>query len=325
MLFTKNDIIVFVTWIQNRKLPIQLNKMYRNQTSSNMNTHPTVLYSNETERQKAAARNQAANRKRRMLSQDEVPKFLESRLQALYKRSRIEGALTQDGITAYLAKFAKASGQVISERSPNVQRKLVEEFKETTNNILTDISGSVTLSEAKTTTYRNKIKEKAEGLNTVDISKRFEIVQDIGVTLTEAAINSEKKLTTKDLIPPKKKMLSEAEVTAILKQKIVPIGLSSNATKVTVGEYFRFPLNASTPDEENWFAVHRKYLDELSKQNLISSPEYQLILSVIPFVPIVKYRKYFDIFPEGKYQDSILMAVFSLFQNKAFIKLQAES
>lgn len=297
--------------------------MDNKRTNSKTDGHVEVLYSEETERQMIAARNQAANRKRKMLAQSQVPLYLESRLQALYKKSRIEGALTQYEVETHLAKYAKASGEVIGERSPNIQRRLVEKFKHTTNGILTDISGDVRLSKTKTAEYRDEIEKKADGLNTVDMGKRFEIVQEIGVTLTEAAIKSEKKLHVKDLAPPKKR-LSKAEAMAILRQRIIPLGFDSEATRITVGEFLRFPLNISPPDEGNWFAVHRKYLEELSKQNRISSSEHDLTVSVIPFVPMVRYQKYFDIFPKGEYQDSVLMAVFSLFQNRAFDRMRIE-
>ena len=304
---------------------MQQDRARKDRMRSTVDTSPMVLYSKETERQQTAARNQAANRNRRMLSQSEVSKFIESRLQALYKRVRIEGALTKDRIPKYLFRFANACGQVTGEREPDVQRKVVKEFTETVSGILMDISNDVQLSSSKTAEYRREIEEKVGRLNTDNIGKRFEIVQDIGVTLAEAAIRSERKLSIKDLTLPPQKMLSKAEILTICKQKIVPIGIDSQATKITVGEYFTFPFNASPPDDDNWFAIHLKYLKELFKQDRISSAEHSLILSVVPYLPKVKYRKYFNMFPGGKYQDSITMAALSLFQNMAFGKMRIHS
>ena len=281
-----------------------------------------VVLSSESYRQQIALRRLKANEGRKMLSQDDIPRYLESRIKALYERVKIEGALTQDKIPEYLAQFAQEASTVLSERVPGKQRKIVEKFNQSANEILDQISEDVNIEPEKLQNYKADIAKKSVQLNSNDIGKRFEAVQDIGAKITEAATKSETELTEKDLKPQKKKSLSQTELQAILKQKIVPIGFEKSASLITVGEFYGFPFGKTPPDEDNWFEIHTRYLDDLSENKKIADNECLLVKSVIPFVPKTKFKKYFDIYPNDKFEDSILMAVFSLYKNQAFDKLK---
>lgn len=281
-----------------------------------------VVLSAESYRQKTALKRLKANQGRKMLSQDDIPRFLEERIKALYERVKVDGALTQDMIPKYLAQFAQKASSVLKERAPGKQRQLVEDFNESTNQILDQISEDVDIDKDKLQNYKSEIERKSVQLNSPDMGKRFEAVQDIGAKLAEAATKSDKELTARDLKQPKKKSVSQAELQTVLGQEIIPIGFEENAPLITIGNFFEFPFGKTPPKEDNWFEMHMKYLCDLEETGLITEKEHLLIKSVISLLPIVKFRKYFDIYPNNKFEDSVLMAAFSLFNNKAFDKLK---
>ena len=281
-----------------------------------------VVLSSESYRQQIALRRLKANEGKKMLSQDDIPRYLASRIKALYERVKIDGALTYDKVPEYLAQFAKEAGSVLSERAPGKQRKIVEKFNQSTNQILDQISEDVDIEPDKLKNYKSEIARKSVQLNSNDIGKRFEAVQDIGAKITEAATKSEKELTAKDLKPQKKKSLTQTELQAILNQEIIPIGFEKSASLITVGAFYGFPFGKTPPNDDNWFEMHIRYLDDLSESNKIAEKECLLAKSVLPFLPKTKYKKYFNIYPNDKFEDSILMAVFSLYNNQAFDKLK---
>ena len=281
-----------------------------------------VVLSSESARKKSALKKLKANEGRKMLSQNDIPRYLESRIKALYERVKMEGALTQDKIPEYLSQFAQEASTVLTERAPGKQRIIVEKFKESTNKILDQIAVDVDLEPEKLQHYKADIEKKAVQLNANEIGKRLKAVKEIGAKVTEAATKSEKELTAEDFAPAKKKSLSQAEVQAILSQTIIPIGLEKKSPLITVGDFYDFPFGKNPPDEENWFGVHFKYLDNLVEGKKIDDKECLLTKSVAPYLQKTKFKKYFNIFPNEKFEDSVLMAVFSLYKNKAFDKLK---
>lgn len=228
-----------------------------------------VILSSESYRKKIALKRLKANEGRKMLSQDDIPRYLESRIKALYERVKMEGALTQDSIPAYLAQFAQEASTVLKERAPVKQRIIVEKFKESSKKILDQISEEIDMEPDKLQNYKDDIDRKAVQLNANEIGKRFQAVQDIGAKITEAATKSEKELTAKDFAPVKKQGLSQTQLQAILSQTIIPIGFEANAPLVKISEFYEFPFGKNPPDEENWFEIHKLYLDNLVELNKI--------------------------------------------------------
>lgn len=248
---------------------------------------------------------------KRGMTHEEVPAFLEDRLKKLYERVKIEGALTQDKIPEYLAKFAAAAEKIIGPIAPEKQELVIEEFKQATEEILEEISDEGQLSPNELAGYKSEIREKTDSLGTQNVQERTELVDEIGVTLSEASFASSKRK-------------EEEELNAFLNKHVIPYGLDKKAKRVSVQDFFRFPFgDFNGPDEENWFSFHMRYLQMAVKENKLDKAVFVKIYNSLSRLPKIKYKKYFNIFPNEQFEETTFMAVYDLWQNKAFERLRA--
>ncbi|MBU2514861.1 hypothetical protein KJ966_26375 [bacterium] len=272
----------------------------------------TVYKTAESLRQESAHKRLVESEGKRGMTQDQVPRFLEERLKKLYERVKIEGALTQDQIPEYLAKFAAAAEMVMGPVSIGSQQVVFEEFKNTTDEILEDISSKGQLSAEEIEEYKENIEEKTNELKNKTEEERTDIVDEIGVTLTEASFESDKRK-------------EEAEREAFFKKSIIPYGLEKRAKRVSITEFFIFPFgDFNGPDEDDWFDYHMRYLQLAVKEKKFDKSNFVKIFNSLSYLPRIKYKKYFNIFPNDQFEETTFMAVYDLWQNKAFDRLKIE-
>ncbi len=275
-----------------------------------MTTMNTVYKTADSLRQLHANKKLAATKGARGMTHEHVTRFLEDRLKKLYERVKIEGALTYDKIPEYLKKFAVAAESVVSPIDIGKEREVAELFKASTDEILQEISERGQLTTDEIEVFQSSIDEKAEGLDSSDIDERTDIVDEIGVTLTEASFESDKRK-------------GEKEREAFLKRNIIPYGLDKKAKRITIGEFFLFPFgDFKGPEEDDWFNYHMRYLQLAVKKNKLDKSNFVKIFNILQYLPKIKYRKYFNIFPNDQFEETTFMAVYDLWQNKAFDKLK---
>lgn len=301
----------------------RVNSKKQNASSKEKNsaTPGKIMYTRESARLYHAKKNLAVIKdyKGTTMTQDDVPNYLEERLKKLYESVKMEGALNQYNIDAYLEQFAKMSAMVTQESSGVRQKQLIGAFKESTGNLLEKISKKADLPPEKLDAYKKDIESQTQRLNSISANKRIEAVEEIGVKLTEASLGGEKELSIKDLDRANGTVELSADAKAFLEKKIIPIGFEKNAPKISVEDFFKFPLaEGKAPREDAWFFVHQRYLDDLVKEKRISKGDCSIIKSHVEDLPKNKYKRYYDIYPNDTYDDTILMAVLSLFQNNAF-------
>lgn len=249
---------------------------------------------------------------KRGMRHDHVPRFLEERLKKLFAKAKKEGALTKDKIADYLAKFAAIAELMVNPIPEEEQAVVIKEFKETTDEILNDISDEGQLSKEEVEDFREDIKEKAEELDTADLEQRIEIVDEIGVTLSEASFQSDKR--------------NEADgIEEFLSKDIIPYGLDKKAKRISIGEFFTFPFgDFNGPNDEDWFSFHMRYLQMAVKEQKLDKSNFVKIFNSLSHLPRIKYKKYFNIFPNEQFEETTFMAVYDLWQNKAFERLRAD-
>ena len=91
-------------------------------------------------------------------------------------------------------------------------------------------------------------------------------------------------------------------------------------------QFFAFPFgDRKGPLENDWFNYHVRYLEMAVEKNKLEKPTFDKISSMLSHVPKKKYRKYFNIFPSEKFEETTFLAVYDLWQNKALEKLVVES
>ncbi len=270
----------------------------------------TVYKTAESLRKVTAKKRFQEDKGKSKMTQDQVPKFLEMRLTKLYERVKIEGALTQDMIPEYLSKFVDSAELLIGNVPVGAHQQAIGEFKVTTDEILQEISDRGHLSTKEITEYQSDIDEKTEKLVTTDIKERTEAVDDIGVTLTDASFESDKR-----------KEANKRD--SFLKKDLIPYGLDKKAKRISISEFFTFPFgDYQGPNEEDWFNYHIRYLQMAVKKNKLGKSIFVKIFNTMQYIPKQKYKKYFNIFPNDKFEETTFMAVYDLWKNRAFEKLR---
>lgn len=249
---------------------------------------------------------------KRGMTQDQVSKFLEAWLKKLYERVKKTGALTQDKVPEYLARFAALAEEMVKPIEEGKKQEMIEEFQSATEEILDDISSEGHLSTEEVDAYKEEIREKSKGLDAEDDEERAEIVDEIGVTLSEASFESDKRKESENL-------------DEFLSKNIIPYGLDKQAKRISIKEFFQFPFgDFQGPSEEDWFNYHMKYLQLAVKENKLDKSNFVKIYNSLNRLPKIKYKKYFNIFPNEQFEETTFMAVFDLWKNKAFDRLRVE-
>jgi len=243
-----------------------------------------------------------------MMTHDKVTKFLADRLKRLYERVRIKGALTQDKIPEYLAQFAAVAHEVLKEITPAERKEVLEIFEESTEDILNEITENSEMSVKEVNDIKVEIKVKIEKMDTDDVEKRTELVEQIGITLSDT---SEKVEVQKEKI----------NVGEFLKQEIA-VGFDKMSPKMPLSAFFSLPLGPRKgPEEENPFEYQMKFLELSVEKKAIGKKLLDTSLEILPELPLVKYKKYFNIFPNNNFEDTTLSAVYDIWKNDAIGKL----
>ncbi|MCP4754685.1 MAG: hypothetical protein GY866_27710 [Proteobacteria bacterium] len=276
-----------------------------------------VQLSQGSSRLSTARKNLLALKDRKgMMTYDKVAGFLERRLKRLYQRVKKEGALTQDKIPEYLARFAEAAQPVIAEANPKRRKEAIETFEESTVEILQEISdqGGLTVEEADD--LQNDIHEQVQELQTPDVEKRAEIVENIGLTLSEAADKVE------EVEEPEEKK-SEIDVEAFIGQELIPAGFDKTSTTISIKDFFSLPFaNSREPEEDNWFEAHLQYCRLAVEKNKLEQSTYETIVEILPSLPKSKYKKYFNIFPSDELEETTFYAVYDIWANDALDRIR---
>jgi len=247
-----------------------------------------------------------------MMTHDKVAKYLEERLKKLFEKVKQTGAMTQDMIPEYLAKFANAAENFLTEVNPARQKELLHAFEESTDEILDEITRFSEMKNEEVQEIRSGIHEKIAELDTNDLEQRTEVVEQIGITLADA---SEKAAPVDKGIDAK----------AMLKNEQISIGFDEKAPLVLLEEFFKLPFgDRKGPAEEDWFEYHRRYM-ELAVENKKLEPSILEALPIlVEFLPKLKYRKYFNIFPNGEFEDPTCSAVYDIWKSNALERLRIE-
>ncbi len=108
-----------------------------------------------------------------------------------------------------------------------------------------------------------------------------------------------------------------------LQKPIVRFRYNNETLKVTLYEFFQFPLSSQeqAPDEER-FTQHLKYLKIRVVHHEFSVYAYEIIVNNLDKLPQVKYTQYFNIFRNDQLEHSKMEAVVGLWKNGELEKLQ---
>jgi len=283
-----------------------------------------VQYSQESVRLAQAKKNlEALGDRTGMMTHDKVARYLEERLKKLYEKVRRSGALTADMVPRYLERFAAAAQKVLVEVSPVRQKELIEAFEASTDDILNEITRFSEMSPAEVDSIRADIHEKMGELATPDLNRRSEVVEEIGIALSDVSekVDPPQPPSKTKTDPPQKAI----DVAAILANEQVSIGFDEKAPFVPLGEFFKLPFGERKgPPEDDWFVFHKKYLALAAEHKRLKASILEVIPEIERQIPKLKYRKYFNIFPNGEYEDPTCSAVYDIWKSNALKRLRID-
>lgn len=281
-------------------------------------TGKAIQYSSESARLAQAKKNiEALGDRKGMMTHDKVAKYLEERLKKLFEKVKMSGALTADKVPEYLAQFAEAAQTVLTETDPSLQKEVIEAFEESTDDILNEITRFSEMSTDEVNSIRSDIYEKMAELDTPDLDKRTEVVEEIGMALSGVS----EQVETEAASPPAKKV----DLESFLANEQVSIGFDDKAPLVPLGEFFKLPFGERKgPPEDDWFVFHKRYLKLAVENNRLDSSILEVLPEIEAQVPRLKYRKYFNIFPNGEYEDPTCSAVYDIWKSSALERLRME-
>ncbi|MBT7713638.1 MAG: hypothetical protein HN745_18130 [Deltaproteobacteria bacterium] len=277
-------------------------------------TPAPVLDITPSARMAAAKKNIESLKDRKgMMTHDKVTKYLEERLKKLYEKVKKTGAMTQDMIPEYLAKFAKVAETFLAEANPARKQEMITAFEESTDEILDEITRFSTMKSEEVQEIRLDLHQKIAELNTGDMEQQTETVEQIGLTLSDV---SDKVASEPD---------KGIDVTAMLQNEQISIGFDEKAPLVPLQDFFTLPFGErSGPAEEDWFEHHRRYMELAVEKNRLASSILEALPVMLPFLPKLKYRKYFNIFPKGEYEDPTCSAVYDIWKSSALERLRVD-
>lgn len=281
---------------------------------------PVADMSNASRLARAKKNIEEIRKRKGMMTHDMVTKYLEERLKKLYEKVKKSGALTADLVPKYLERFAEAAQSVLQEVNPAKQQELIEAFEESTDDILDEITRFSEMSNEEVDSIRSDIHDKMGELDTPDLEKRTEVVEQIGMTLSDVSekVNPPARLAEKS-------PTATVNTAEILASAQISIGFDDKAPLVPLGEFFKLPFGERKgPPEEDWFQFHKRYLELAVENNRLEKSVLEALPQIEPKLPKLKYRKYFNIFPNGEYEDPTCSAVYDIWKSNALERLRVE-
>ncbi|OGG96821.1 MAG: hypothetical protein A2527_00825 [Candidatus Lambdaproteobacteria bacterium RIFOXYD2_FULL_50_16] len=267
----------------------------------------------ETERLEQAQAKLAALDSAKMMNQFKVNDYLKDRLAKLYERVKMEGALTQGGIAKHLEKFAYAADGLIGK--PTVTQAEIDQFEEDAIQIVEEIAAAGDLSIEEVKQQTDAIKELAEGMKGSSADEREDLISKVGIKLMDVESIAQEKLPEEER--------RKIDFAKLMAAEIIPIGIQPSAPKMNVADFLSFPLAKNKEKAQaNWFEYHQKYLRILIDNKRIAESKVLDIEAVLPKIPAGNFKKYFDIFPNEQLEESVLGAVYSLWENNGLLKLR---
>ncbi len=106
-----------------------------------------------------------------------------------------------------------------------------------------------------------------------------------------------------------------------LAQELIPIGFEKGAPRISIKAFFEFPFGKEGRKESADFGQHMRYLEDVANRGGLGADELSKIKSITSTLPVLSYRKYYDIYPFNQFDETILLVAFSLWQNKVLSTL----
>lgn len=144
----------------------------------------TIFHDEQTERLKKAQTQLQERSAIASFTQEHLRNYFDSYLERLYARVRKEGALTQNNIADYLAKFAKRAMEIA--RKEVITREEKQVFEEAATQTFMALGGGQ-MPHDQMEDFKIGIQEEMEDFENVSVEERIQKVETIGNVMSAAA------------------------------------------------------------------------------------------------------------------------------------------
>lgn len=274
-----------------------------------VNGNKSLHLTTDTTRMQVAKRKIIATQKTAGLNHSNISLFLKTRLNVLYKRARIDGALTNDNVSKYLASFTINAAQILQRIPESKKAASIIQFTNSTKQIIDDISEDGCLLETDVIGYKQKIQKKSNNLYSNIVKERIFVVESIGLDISDASVQALQNTARNwEYLP---------------EEPVIPTTLEEDAEKITLETFFSLPFKPTLTESGNEpFDQHLKYLELLVKNELISNYFLKKIKAQVDQFKLIKYRKNFDIFQNKQFDHIIFAAIIDIWKNNGLPQLQ---
>jgi len=167
-----------------------------NVQSANKTNMGVVLQTAESLRRSQAQKRLKDREKARGMSVDQVSKVMDTRLNKLKIYVQKTGVATQGTVSENLVRFNESATPLMGKVAAADQPKMVAKFKAESAEMLQDLSNSGNLTASEVNKYKSKVQEISLELNQTDPARRADAINEIGITISNASIESEKRKET---------------------------------------------------------------------------------------------------------------------------------
>jgi hypothetical protein len=291
-----------------------------------------ILLTPGSSRRKMAWKRLRGSKPQKGLTQNQVSYYLESFMKQHYQKVRKEGALTFDKVQRYLDYLAKVAST--SVKNISLDQKGIADYSETIKPVINDVGTRSAITDAEVERHSKEIRDYAqqyimqirqpvgEQIMVKTEKKTKEETRSSQATIESVADQGAcvKEENDKDIVD------KSLDTDDILTQEIVPVGFEEGAPKVSFVTFLSFPLarEEAEPDSEHVFEMHMKYLDMAVKESCLEGATLDAAKPLFKHIPFNRYSKYFDIFPEGEYDDAQLMLIYIQWRNKTLNRFLIE-
>ncbi|MBT4268627.1 MAG: hypothetical protein HOD85_30835 [Deltaproteobacteria bacterium] len=248
------------------------------------------MMKNDTDRE-------SGDRSGRGMTQDQITDFLMKRMFRYSEGGKTHGALSEDKIQSYLAFIRGTVAKTLATGQLDILE--IDDFVDMAEPIVTEMSEPETSAKKNGTALLAEIQHLAE--------------QYVSACQADSAAGKETDTETAKLL--EQEIPASGDAAKFLLQKIVPIGFEKGAPRISVSGFFEFPFG------NDHFGQHLRYLEEAVSRGVFGADELSKIRSMLPRLPVLAYRKNYDIYPLNQFEETVLLVVFSLWQNKVLKNL----
>ena len=275
-----------------------------------------ILLTPGSSRRKTAWGRLRSKGENRGMTQSQISTYLETQMKRLYEEVRKESALTCDKVDKYLKYLSRTASQTLCQGEMNEKKVVL--FSQATKPILIDIGSKQQITDSDVKKHTREITEKAkEQVGTPELE------EEIVVELAENDKEQPEDSTPGEI----QNSHSDPETTPkhddYLDKEIVPVGFETGAPRISIGSFLELPLSEKDkgPVEDNWFAAHIRYLELAVNRSCFQKEDLEKIKALLQEMKPIRYKSYFNIFPDKEYDDTYMMIAYSRWRNRTLVPI----